>query len=75
MYYALPQLGIVLGAKKHHLEIAAGPMFYQSHYGDEYTPVSGSLGYRFQKPQGNFQFRLGAAWPEGIISSTLGVAF
>ena len=39
----------------------------------EWNPV-GSLGYRFQKPNGGFLFRTGLGYPEGIFIG-LGAAF
>lgn len=39
----------------------------------QWNPV-GSMGYRYQKPDGNFVFRTGLGYPEGVFIG-LGVAF
>ncbi|PZE17691.1 hypothetical protein DNU06_07630 [Putridiphycobacter roseus] len=73
--YMLAQYGIFTGAKIHHLEISTGPNFFIS--GDlkgDFAPWSAALGWRVQKPGGNFIFRMGAAWPEAIYTG-LGVSF
>lgn len=65
--YVLAQLGLITGAKTHHLEISAGPSFFLS--GDlqgDYPPLSATLGWRVQKPNGIGMFRMGAAWPEAV---------
>lgn len=70
--YILGQYGILTGVKKHHLEASAG--FVKSL--DEYYifPLSGSIGYRIQKPNGHFIFRTGVGWPEALYFG-LGVSF
>jgi len=65
--YVLGQFGILTGAKKNHLEISAGPCFILS--GDlqgDYPPISATLGWRFQNPNGNLLVRMGVAWPEAV---------
>ncbi len=70
--YILGQYGILTGVKKHHLEVSGG--FVKSL--DEYDifPLSGSIGYRIQKPGGHFLFRTGVGWPEALYFG-LGVSF
>ena len=73
--FVAPQLGILTGAKSNHMELSVGPLFHNSN--SRYhppKPVSGYLGYRYQKPQGYFQLRIGIGNPEGLTMS-LGVAF
>jgi len=69
--YLLAQYGLLTGAKTHHLEIGLGPIFYK---GDlkGIPPLSGNVGWRIQKPGGNFIFRMGVAWPEAFY---LGLGF
>jgi hypothetical protein len=71
--YILGQFGILTGVRKHHLEVSAGLTKY---YGDVdiSIPWSVSIGYRFQKPGGNFIFRTGVGWIEGIYAG-LGTSF
>ncbi len=71
--YILGQYGILTGVKKHHLEISAGLVkSLAEHY--NMFPLSGSFGYRFQKPKGHFIFRTGVAYPEAFYFG-LGVSF
>lgn len=73
--YILAQYGILLGAKKHHLEIGLGPGYFVSgDFKGDGPPLSGTIGWRIQKPGGKFIFRTGASWPEaGYIG--LGFSF
>ena len=66
------QYGFILGAKNHHFEISVGPALIISDLRS--IPFSGAAGYRFQKPDGWFVFKAGAAWPEMYFLS-FGVAF
>jgi hypothetical protein len=63
-------LTAVIGRTSNHLEIGSGilltyninekrfhPLVHNSH-------LAGNLGYRFQKPGGNYIFRAGIGWPE-----------
>jgi len=68
--YILTQYGILTGAKTHHLEAAVGPNYFIS--GNIDIPVSATLGWRIQKPESNFIFRMGIAVPEAIY---LGLGF
>jgi len=72
--YLLTQYGILTGVKKHHLEVSVGPAYFTNRnlLGD-YSPTA-ALGWRYQKPGGNFIFRLGIAVPEAIYLG-LGIAF
>lgn len=72
--YALAQYGFLMGPKNHHLELSAGPSYYIRSKGnpDYEYPISGTLGYRYQKPEGNFIFRTGAAYPEAFY---IGIGF
>lgn len=63
--YILGQFGILTGANKHHLEVSGGFVKSFSEYWDLF-PLSGSIGYRIQKPDGHFIFRTGLAWPEAL---------
>lgn len=66
--YAVARFGLFTGVKASHFECNAGAIF-------PLRPLlSASIGYRYQKPDGNFIFRTGAAWPEGIYVG-FGVAF
>lgn len=70
--YVLGQLGILTGRKAHHFEAGAG--VYAALSGDLQgtLPLTASLGYRIQKPGGNFIFRTGASWPEAVY---VGIGF
>lgn len=74
-YYALAQYGILAGSKNNHLELAAGINYFINGdlKGQKY-PFSGTLGYRFHKPDGNFIFRTGVSWPEAVYVG-LGFSF
>ena len=71
--YILGQFGILTGVKKHHLEVSAGLV---KGFGEDFDffPLSGSIGYRIQKPDGHFIFRTGVGWPEALYFG-LGVSF
>lgn len=71
--YVLGQFGILTGVRKHHMEVSAGLVHSPD---DSYvsSPLSGSIGYRFQKPDGHFIFRTGVGWPEALYVG-LGVSF
>jgi len=71
--YFLGQFGILTGVEKHHLEVSAGLV---KGFGDTYDffPLSGSIGYRIQKPDGHFIFRTGMGWPEALYLG-FGVSF
>lgn len=63
--YILAQYGILTGAKKHHLEIGAGlNTFLSGDLEGDFLPLSGTIGWRIQKPGGNFIFRTGLSFPE-----------
>ncbi|SFT74019.1 hypothetical protein SAMN05216474_2067 [Lishizhenia tianjinensis] len=64
--YLLGHVGLLTGAKNHHLEASIGANFF---FGDaliEEIPLGANLGYRFQKPQGIFLLRTGISYPEGV---------
>jgi hypothetical protein len=71
--YILGQFGILTGVKKHHFEASAGLV---KGIGNDlnFFPLSGSIGYRIQKPDGHFIFRTGVGWPEAVYIG-LGVSF
>jgi hypothetical protein len=71
--YILGQFGILTGVKKHHLEASAGFVASLDEYYDLF-PLSGSFGYRYQKPKGHFIFRTGLGYPEAV-NFGLGVSF
>ncbi|MBE0674091.1 MAG: hypothetical protein IH591_05475 [Bacteroidales bacterium] len=64
--YLLGQFGILTGVEKHHFEASAGLIKYSSGSEKIETLLSGSLGYRTQKPDGQFLFRTGLSWPETL---------
>jgi hypothetical protein len=71
--YLLAQYGLLTGAKTHHLEIGLGPSYFISgDFKGASPPISGTVGWRIQKPRGNFIFRMGASWPEAVY---LGLGF
>ena len=72
--YILAQCGLITGAKKHHFEMGAGLNYVISgdYQGD--NPISGFVGWRFQKPGKSFLFRVGAGWPEAVYLG-LGASF
>jgi len=70
--YIFAQYGILLGRNNHHFEISAGPQLIKSTLNQ--IPVSAGTGYRFQKPNGWFIFRIGAAYPE-LYYLSFGFAF
>ena len=72
--YILGQFGILSGANKHHLELGAGPRYVINGNIQGYGPFTATIGWRIQKPGGNFIFRLGASWPEAIYVG-LGFSF
>ena len=62
-----------MNEEKHHLEVSAGLVKSLDKYYDIF-PLSGSIGYRMQKPNGHFIFRTGVGWPEALYID-LGVSF
>lgn len=71
--YVLAQYGLLTGVEKHHLEVSAGLVKSLDKYYDIF-PLSGSIGYRIQKPKGHFIFRTGVGWPEALYFG-LGASF
>jgi hypothetical protein len=71
--YFLSQYGILTGVKKHHFEVSAG---FTKFFGAKNveTLLSGSIGYRRQKPDSQFIFRTGVGWPETLYLG-IGVSF
>ncbi|MBK8292066.1 MAG: hypothetical protein IPK96_15185 [Flammeovirgaceae bacterium] len=63
--YILGNFGFLTGATKHHLEVSGGFVKSLNEYYDLF-PLSVSIGYRKQKPNGHFIFRTGLGWPEGL---------
>ncbi len=74
-YYAVWGIGgsvisanllLLTGANKSHIEISGGANFILNGDLEGYGPYkfSTSVGYRFQKPEGGFLFRIGTGWPE-----------
>lgn len=64
--FVLAQYGLLTGIEKHHLEFSLGSNLFLSGAFKDDLPVSAALGYRFQKPRGNFIFRMGIAVPEAV---------
>jgi hypothetical protein len=67
------QLGFISGIhKNHHFEASGGiNLFFDNNFEGSYS-VAFLTGYRYQKPQSNFMFRAGTAFPEGLY---LGIGF
>lgn len=63
--YVIAQYGVLTGIEKHHLEASGGFVFSLDKDYDIF-PLSGSVGYRMQKPTGHFIFRTGVGWPEAL---------
>ena len=57
--------GILFGEGNSHFEILGGWHHGISEWYD-FLPYGGSVGYRYQKPQGGFIFRAGIGYTEGI---------
>jgi hypothetical protein len=78
--YILGQLGVLTGNKNSHFETSLGMVYFYGgseknwHQNNPLTLLSGSVGYRYQKPSSRFIFRAGAAWPEMVYLS-IGVRF
>lgn len=72
--FILAQYGILTGAKTHHLELGVGPSYFINGDMQGALPFSGTIGWRIQKPGGNFIFRMGASWPEAVYVG-LGFSF
>jgi hypothetical protein len=62
--YILGQFGILTGVNKHHMELNVGLVKFLDDV--DLFPISGSIGYRIQKPGGHFLFRVGLGWPEAF---------
>ncbi|SFT74005.1 hypothetical protein SAMN05216474_2066 [Lishizhenia tianjinensis] len=70
--YGMGHLGLLTGANNNHLELSAGyNRFFTGDLQGDY-PLSGTMGYRFQKPDGLFIFRTGVSFPEAVY---LGLGF
>jgi hypothetical protein len=71
--YILAQYGLLTGAKKrHHLEVGAGPAYFIVENEDGEVLFNATVGWRIQKPGGNFIFRTGLSFPEALY---LGLGF
>lgn len=70
--FILAQCGILTGRKKHHLELGAGPNYIINGDLQGDLPLSATIGWRIQKPGGNFIFRMGASLPEAFY---VGIGF
>jgi len=73
--YGLVGMTSLTGAKNKHFEVNYGLTML----GDEFDQIfyfgpAGSIGYRYQKPNGIFVFRIGGGFPEAIYLS-LGFSF
>ena len=64
--YLLIEPGLLIGAKNSHLEFSTGLNIYLNDGEFVNFPLSGTLGYRYQKWDGKLLFRAGIAWPEGV---------
>ena len=65
-WFVLTRLGLLTGRKKHHIECSLGPAYMvdRGYRDDREIQISGTLGWRIQKPEGGFIFRLGIGYPE-----------
>jgi len=63
--------GLLFGKKSHHFEFSAGVMYAFSGDLEGFFP-SGTIGYRYHKPEENFIFRANVSFPEAL---NLGVGF
>ncbi|MEQ9375010.1 MAG: hypothetical protein RIG68_07535 [Imperialibacter sp.] len=64
--YVLAQYGILTGKKNNHFELGAGPNWFLKGDFEGRLPVTATMGYRFQKPAGDFIFRTGVSIPESV---------
>ena len=55
------------GANNNHLELNFG-ITYMSGVSSRVTPLA-TVGYRYQKANGHFLFRIGGGWPENVFLS------
>ncbi len=69
--FTLIQTGIMTGKDKGHFEGAFGLAHRTNKNDNNYEPAI-VAGYRWQKPEGNFIFRTGVAYPESLYA---GVGF
>lgn len=69
--FTLIQAGIMTGQDKGHFEGAFG-FAHRTNKNDDYYEPAIAAGYRWQKPEGNFIFRTGVAYPESLYA---GVGF
>ena len=73
-------LSAVIGRTSNHLEIGSGVLLTYNINEKRFHPLvhnshlATNLGYRFQKPGGNYIFRAGIGWPEFIYLS-FGICF
>jgi hypothetical protein len=73
-------LSALIGRKSSHIEIGSGVLLSYNSIEKKFHPLvhnshlAGNLGYRYQKPGGQFIFRAGIGWPEFTYLS-LGVCF
>jgi len=65
--YFLAQVGILTGLKTHHFELSMGPIYYTNWGGVSGFSVSGNIGWRIQKPESPFLFRMGLGFPEALF--------
>lgn len=57
------------GVNNSHLEFNLGITFMSGEYlSSRVTPLA-TIGYRYQKPNGHFLFRIGGGWPENVFLS------
>lgn len=68
------QYGALFGKKSHHLETGIGVCAFIEGDMEGFYPLSATVGYRIQRSQGHFLFRMGASFPEAIYMG-FGVSF
>lgn len=75
--YIKAQSGLLIGRNKHHLEICAGLNYFLNVYTNnsfKNLHLTSSIGWRYQKPSGNFIIRTAVGYPEFIFIG-LGLSF
>ena len=70
--FSIAQIGFLTGKRRHHLECGAG---IRSNFTDKSGhPFAGNIGWRVQKPEKHFVFRMGVGVPE-LLYLGLGLSF
>jgi hypothetical protein len=71
--FVLLESGVVTGESKSHFEGALGINVFRHDFSETISIYpAGSVGYRYQKPDGGFIFRTGIGYPEAVF---IGIGF